>query len=227
MAAFRSQQHRWARGALQTARKLLPRVFRAPLPWHVKTEAFVHLTANATYPLVLALATLLVPVLCGARALAGVWVLGFHGAVVGAGTLPVALFLFRGQRLAGQRGPRVLVDVAAALVLGCGLSWHLACAVGEGVWCRTGEFVRTPKTGAGAAGPARRAGAPPAAAPLGLGLAGIPELALAAAFALVAAWAAGSGRPGAVPFLVVLCSGLVWVGLATRGGGRGPIVERS
>src|SRR5439155_771320 len=58
MAAFRSQQHRWARGALQTAHKLLPRVFRAPLPWHVKTEAFVHLTANATYPLVLALATL-------------------------------------------------------------------------------------------------------------------------------------------------------------------------
>src|SRR5712692_8414861 len=102
MAAFRSQQHRWAKGALQTARKLLPGVARAPLPWHVKQEAFVHLTANATYPLLLALATLLVPVLLGARTLPGAWVLALHVAVVAFGTLPVALFLLRGQRLAGQ-----------------------------------------------------------------------------------------------------------------------------
>jgi hypothetical protein len=227
MAAFRTQQHRWARGALQTARKLLPRVFRAPLPWHVKTEAFVHLTANATYPLVLALATLLVPVLVGARTLTGHWVLGLHAAIVGAGTLPVILFLVRGQRLAGRRGARVPVDIAAAVVLCCGLSWHLARAVAEGVWGATGEFVRTPKTGAGGGDSALRVRALPAAAEFRPGLAGVPELALAAGFALVAARAAGSDRPGAAPFLLVLAGGLAWVGLATRGAGRGPVAERS
>ena len=63
MSAFRSQQHRWAKGALQTARKLLPRIARARLPWTTKLEAFVHLTANVTYPLLLLLAGLLAPLL--------------------------------------------------------------------------------------------------------------------------------------------------------------------
>ena len=219
MAAFRSQQHRWAKGALQTARKLLPRLAHAPLPWHIKTEAFVHLTANATYPLLLALATLLVPVLLGARTLPGVWVLALHALVITLGTLPVALFLLRGQRLAGQRGARAWLDVAAALVLCGGLSWHLARAVMEGLWGATGEFVRTPKTGSEpgstACAPMQRAGLDPAPAGLRGGLAGLPELALAAVFTLVAVWAGVSGRPGAAPFLLVLSAGLAWVGVAT------------
>src|SRR5206468_7290215 len=106
-----------------------------------KTEAFVHLTANVTYPLLLALATLLLPVLWGAHTQPGAWLLALHVAVVAAGTLPVALFLLRGQRLAGRRGARALLDVAAALILCGGLSWHLARAVAEGLWGTTGEFV--------------------------------------------------------------------------------------
>jgi hypothetical protein len=216
MSAFRTQQHRWAKGALQTARKLLPRVFRAPLPWHIKHEAFVHLTANATYPLLLLLATLLVPMVFGVHTPAGAWVIALHVVVVAAGTLPVALFLLRGQRLAGRRGPRAIVEVIAALFLCGGLSWHLACAVFEGLWGATGEFVRTPKSGAGMRPSRSRAGATPAPVRRRGGAAGLPELALAATFTLAGVWAASSGRPGAMPFLCALSAGLVWVGLATR-----------
>src|SRR5712691_5770650 len=46
MNAFKSQQHRWAKGSIQTCRKLLPRILRSNLPWGVKAEAFFHLTAN-------------------------------------------------------------------------------------------------------------------------------------------------------------------------------------
>ncbi|HSK80929.1 MAG TPA: glycosyltransferase, partial [Thermoanaerobaculia bacterium] len=58
---FKSQQHRWAKGAAQTGRKLLGKVLRAPLPFRVKLEAFVHLTNNASYPLMVLLALLVFP----------------------------------------------------------------------------------------------------------------------------------------------------------------------
>ena len=218
MEAFRSQQHRWAKGALQTARKLLPRVARAPLPWHVKQEAFVHLTANVTYPLLLALALLLFPMLRVSSTRPASWMLALHVFVVAAGTLPMALFLVRGQQLAGQRGLRVAVDVAAALLLCAGLSWHLACAVGEGLWGATGEFVRTPKTGAGANLAKRGSLSGPAQRRRQSIFAGLPERVLAGAFAGLAVWASASGRPVAAPFLLSLAAGLGWVGLAPRRG---------
>src|SRR6266508_2050500 len=59
MNAFKSQQHRWAKGSIQTALKLLPRLFRSPLPWHVKREAFFHLTANVGYLFMIPLALLM------------------------------------------------------------------------------------------------------------------------------------------------------------------------
>lgn len=46
MASFRSQQQRWAKGSIQTARKILPRLLRADLPLSVKSEAIAHLLAN-------------------------------------------------------------------------------------------------------------------------------------------------------------------------------------
>src|SRR5262249_21982887 len=51
MNAFKRQQHRWAKGSIQTARKLLPRILPSPLPLPIKVEAAFHLTANFAYPL--------------------------------------------------------------------------------------------------------------------------------------------------------------------------------
>ncbi len=61
MASFQIQQHRWAKGLIQTGIKLLPRVFRSDQPLRVKTEALFHLTANVSYPLMLVMAGLLLP----------------------------------------------------------------------------------------------------------------------------------------------------------------------
>ena len=61
MNSFKSQQARWAKGLIQTAIKLLPRILRSDLPWKIKIEAFFHLTANICYPLMIALSFLLLP----------------------------------------------------------------------------------------------------------------------------------------------------------------------
>ena len=62
MNAFKSQQHRWAKGSIQTCRKLLPRILRSKhLPIQVKTEAFFHLTNTIVYPLMVVLTLLMYP----------------------------------------------------------------------------------------------------------------------------------------------------------------------
>jgi cellulose synthase/poly-beta-1,6-N-acetylglucosamine synthase-like glycosyltransferase len=60
---FQVQQARWAKGLTQVALKLLPRIFKADLPLRVKIEAFMHLTPNISYPLMLAVSMLMLPVM--------------------------------------------------------------------------------------------------------------------------------------------------------------------
>src|SRR6202044_3436604 len=61
MNAFKSQQARWAKGLMQTAKKILPRVLRSNEPAAVKAEAFFHLTANISYPLMVVMSIILLP----------------------------------------------------------------------------------------------------------------------------------------------------------------------
>ena len=61
MTAFKTQQARWAKGLIQTGIKILPRVMKSDAPWHTKLEAWYHLTANISYPLMIVLSVLLMP----------------------------------------------------------------------------------------------------------------------------------------------------------------------
>ena len=46
MNSFKSQQYRWAKGSIQTGKKILPKILLSQLPLRVKIEAFFHLTDN-------------------------------------------------------------------------------------------------------------------------------------------------------------------------------------
>ena len=61
MNSFKSQQHRWAKGSIQTCIKLLPRILRSDQPVSVKAEAFFHLSANFNYLLMSLLSILMFP----------------------------------------------------------------------------------------------------------------------------------------------------------------------
>ena len=61
MNAFKSQQARWAKGLMQTAKKILPQMMRSDAPPKAKAEAFFHLTANISYPLMVFLSIILLP----------------------------------------------------------------------------------------------------------------------------------------------------------------------
>ena len=61
MTAFKTQQARWAKGLIQTSKKVLPMMFRSNVPRRIKIEAVYHLTANLSYPLMIVMTALLIP----------------------------------------------------------------------------------------------------------------------------------------------------------------------
>ena len=63
MHGFQVQQSRWAKGLTQVAKKLMPAILRADLPKRVKAEAFLHLTPNISYPLMIVVSALMLPVM--------------------------------------------------------------------------------------------------------------------------------------------------------------------
>ena len=204
--ALKSQQRRWAKGSIQTARKVLPELLRSRLPLAVKLEAIVHLTGNASYPLLVALALLLLPVLVARTSVPPGIVWSVQIFVIGLGLLPVSLFLGVGQILAGCRRT-ALRDVLAALVLSVGLSINNSRAVLEGLGRGIGDWERTPKAGsAGAALPGYRATR---------GVTGRTELVLALYFVALGIIASEAGRYRAIPFLLLLVAGFGAVGLAS------------
>jgi cellulose synthase/poly-beta-1,6-N-acetylglucosamine synthase-like glycosyltransferase len=61
--ALKSQQYRWTKGAVETARKILPKLWRSSLPLKIKLHSTLHLTNNFVYPFILILALLNLPLI--------------------------------------------------------------------------------------------------------------------------------------------------------------------
>lgn len=142
---FKAQQHRWAKGSIQTGRKLLPRILSAPLPLRVRAEAFVHLTNNLSYVLMLLVSLLIFPAMLVRqdrldRVLLFVDVPLFAGA-----TGAVLVFYVVSQAVRGEGWLKEVAYLPALMGLGIGLSVNNARAVLSGLAGRGGVFHRTPK----------------------------------------------------------------------------------
>ena len=61
MNALKAQQFRWTKGAIETAKKLLPKVWKSNLPFRVKIQCTFHLTNNIVFPFILIAGILNVP----------------------------------------------------------------------------------------------------------------------------------------------------------------------
>jgi len=144
--AYKSQQNRWAKGSVQTARKLLVTVLRAPISWRAKLEAFVHLTANFTYLLMVALSVLIFPAMALRRDEEPWMLLAFDLPLFLSATVSVMVFFAMSQKAAGVAGwGRRLWQLPAVMGLGIGLAINNSRAVLSGLLRDGGVFHRTPK----------------------------------------------------------------------------------
>lgn len=148
MSAFRAQQYRWAKGTVQTARKLLERVLHAPLSVGQRVEACFHLLPHFAYPLMVLLSVLLLPalLLLPATDLATMLIVDLPLCLGATGS--IATFYITAERAQGRSGWHAVRCLPALIALGAGLAPHLTKAVLEGLRSMAGEFVRTPKRGA-------------------------------------------------------------------------------
>lgn len=145
MNAFRTQQHRWAKGSMQTALKLLPRVLKGDLSRGIKYEAFHHLSSNVVYPLMVLLA-LLMPLATIIRIHQG-WheVLLLDLPIFLSATFSICYFYWVSQREIGRGGWEIIRLIPAVLALGIGVSINNAKGVVEAIVGHQTPFVRTPK----------------------------------------------------------------------------------
>ncbi len=146
MNAFKTQQARWAKGLMQTAKKILPRVLRSDLPSHVKTEAFFHLTANISYPLMVLLSTMLLPAMIVRFYQGWFQMLVIDLPLFLASTCSISSFYVTAQRaLYPKTWKRTFLYMPFVMAVGIGLSVRNARAVLEAILGIQSEFARTPK----------------------------------------------------------------------------------
>jgi hypothetical protein len=146
MNAFKAQQARWAKGLMQTAKKILPRVLRSDEPTHVKAEAVFHLTANISYPFMVILSTLLLPAMIVRFYQGWFQMLFIDLPLFIASSCSISGFYLASQRaLYPKTWKRSILYMPFVMAVGIGLSVRNAKAVLEALFGVKSEFARTPK----------------------------------------------------------------------------------
>jgi cellulose synthase/poly-beta-1,6-N-acetylglucosamine synthase-like glycosyltransferase len=147
MNSFKSQQHRWAKGSIQTCLKLLPRILQSKQPLGVKVEAFFHLSANFNYLLMSLLSILVFPAMYVRYNMGWTEMLLIDVPLFAAATLSVCNFYVVSQRELYRDWRARLKYLPFLMSIGIGLCVNNTRAVLEAIFGRQSEFERTPKYG--------------------------------------------------------------------------------
>jgi cellulose synthase/poly-beta-1,6-N-acetylglucosamine synthase-like glycosyltransferase len=147
MNGYKSQQHRWAKGAVQTALKLAPKIWRSDFPLYIRLEGIVHLSNNFAYLLMAIPALLLVPIVKIQMTMGEVpWKLVFvYFSIFFTATLSVIIYYSVAiKESLGRKWPEILY-LPFLMALGIGLSLNNGRAALEALFGHQSEFKRTPK----------------------------------------------------------------------------------
>ncbi len=142
--ALKTQQFRWTKGAIETARKILPEVWKSNIPLRVKIHSTFHLTNNIVFPFILLAGILNVPLIFIKQqgghdlyfAMMSAFVLAFIGSF---------LFYMLSQKAVYPDWRRRLLLFPLFMAGSMGFAVNNSRAVFEGLFRKRSEFVRTPK----------------------------------------------------------------------------------
>jgi cellulose synthase/poly-beta-1,6-N-acetylglucosamine synthase-like glycosyltransferase len=224
MTAFKTQQARWAKGLIQTGKKILPRVLKSDAPRHTKIEAWYHLTANLSYPLMIVLSVLLLPAMIIRFYQGWFQMLYIDLPLFMASTFSLSSFYLVSQReLFPKTWPRALLYLPFLMALGIGLTITNTKAVIEALIGKQSAFARTPKyrvenkkDKVGATKYRRRLGWVPWI-----------ELVIGAYFAMTVYYALENENYITVPFLLLFVIGYWYTGLMSLLQGRFTVLSLS
>ena len=148
--AFKAQQFRWAKGSIQTAIKILPRVLKAKVPLRVKIGAILHTTHYSIHPCMLFTALCAWPLLAFFEPVAHLptWAYTVGFSFIFLAAIAPSVLYFVAQRCSGYTGWKIrLLSLPILMALGVGIAVSNSRAVFSAVIGAKGSFVRTPKSG--------------------------------------------------------------------------------
>jgi cellulose synthase/poly-beta-1,6-N-acetylglucosamine synthase-like glycosyltransferase len=214
MHGFQVQQSRWAKGLTQCAKKLLPSILKAPLPFRVKLEAFLHLTPNISYPLMIVVSALMLPVMIVRFYMGWFQIVFLDFPLIIASFWSISAFYVIAQReLYPRNWKRSFFLLPMLMAVGVALTVINTRAVLEALFGVETSFVRTPKYAIEGAAPMarmeqkkyrRRSGWLP-----------YVELGLGTYFLGMAIFAIETYNYLSIPFLLLFVGGYYWAGFAT------------
>ncbi|MCB9249623.1 MAG: glycosyltransferase [Ignavibacteriales bacterium] len=144
MNALKAQQFRWTKGAIETAKKILPSVWRSKIPLRIKLQSTFHLTNNIVFPFILFAGILNVPLVFIKNSgpytmffnIMSVFVLAFISSF---------LFYLYAQKDVYNDWRKRMTLFPIFMAGSMGFAVNNSRAVFEGLMNRKSEFVRTPK----------------------------------------------------------------------------------
>jgi cellulose synthase/poly-beta-1,6-N-acetylglucosamine synthase-like glycosyltransferase len=211
MNSFKAQQCRWAKGAMQVGKKVLPRLLKSDISPAEKLEGWYHLTGNVCYPLMLVLAFLLFPAL----------IVRFNQGWFELVTIDLPLFILSftsvncfyitGQKALHKDWRKRILYLPGLMAVGIGITVSVAKAVLEGAVGKQSPFVRTPKFSVeGNKGDWKKKKYRGR-----MGLLPIVEISFGIYFTLVNYYAWSRGIYGVIPFLCLFQFGYLYTGLGS------------
>ncbi len=158
--AFKTQQHRWSKGSLQVARKLLPTILRSDESLRVKVEACFHLLGPLVNLFITLLVLLFYPVIAlqaGGLGVDGTWLaIPLGVGLLGLGVASAITFYTVSQTAQRRSVGGTLVQAPVLIALGVAVALSNTIACIEALARHRSAFVRTPKYGRGARDRRRR-----------------------------------------------------------------------
>jgi len=189
--------------------KLLPRILRSKLPLKIKVEAFFHLTANISYPLMIVLSLLMLPAMIVRFNQGWFQMLYIDLPLWLAATASVSTFYLVAQRELYPNWRARLRYLPFLMAVGIGLSVSNSKAVIEALLGIKTSFKRTPKYRIES-----KSDLWTSKKYLGrTGILPIVEILLGLYFALVVYYAFSNQNYPTIPFLMLFVVGFIYMGL--------------
>lgn len=151
VSSFKSQQFRWCKGSIQTAMKLIPRIWRADFNWKIKAEAIIHLLSYSVHPLMILNILLALPLLLMDKWTGfsiydvSVEVLFAAAAFLSISTFGPTFFYIYSQRELYKTWKSRIVWIPVLVMIGTGIAVSNTRAFFEAVFGVKSGFKRTPK----------------------------------------------------------------------------------
>ena len=222
MNAFKVQQARWAKGLIQVSKKILPRLFRRKdIDLHHKIEAWSHLTANISYPLMIVLCTLLLPAMIVRFYQGWFQMLYIDLPLFIASTCSISSFYLASQReLYPRAWYKTLLYMPMVMAIGIGLTVTNTRAVLEALLGIKSSFQRTPKFKIETKADGALARTQKRKYRRKIGWSPLVELALGTVFAAVTVYAFQMENYLTIPFLMLFVVGYFTTGTLSLFQGR-------